>query len=98
MMACHFAVTDGRSMVVSRFVHGTTREPASLYYSAGRMYECVGDDGDMVDPFSDQTGVVMVASEPLTRRASDWNPIPPNHTISIRPDCSFEIEPMEIGA
>jgi predicted glutamine amidotransferase len=97
MMACNFAVTDGRSMVVSRFVHGTTREPASLYYSAGRMYECVGEDGDMVDPFSDQTGVVMVASEPLTRRASDWNPIPANHTISIRPDCSYEIEPMEIG-
>jgi predicted glutamine amidotransferase len=97
MMACNFAVTDGRSIVISRFVHGTTREPASLYYSSGRMYECIGEDGDMVDPFADQAGVVIVASEPLTRRPSDWIPIPTNHTISIRPDCSFEIEPMELG-
>ncbi len=95
-MACNLAVTDGRSTVVSRWAHNIGREPASLHYSAGSMYVCVDEDGDMRPPEGPRHGAVIVASEPLTRSAEDWQPVPVNHTIAIAPDGSLALEPIEI--
>jgi predicted glutamine amidotransferase len=90
-MTCNFAVTDGRSTVVSRYARGTT--PATLHYSAGSRYRCVGEDGDMLEGAA--RGAVIVASEPLTRRASDWKELPANHTLTVAPDLETAIEPIE---
>jgi len=85
-MALNLAVTDGRSTVAARYAHDIPQGPATLYYSAGLRYRCDGDDGDMEAVIDGAPGVVMVASEPVTRRAEDWLPIPPNHTLTIGPD------------
>lgn len=95
-MACNFAVTDGRSTVVTRYAHNIDREPASLYYSAGSMYVCTGEDGDMRPPEGPRHGAVIVASEPLTRSSEDWQPVPANHTVAIAPDGSLALEPIAI--
>jgi predicted glutamine amidotransferase len=89
-MACNFALTDGRATVVCRHARGL--EPATLYYSAGRRYECADDDGEMLGSGSLEPGAVIVSSEPLTRRPEDWTPIPPNHTLTIGPALETTLE------
>lgn len=91
----NLAATDGRSTVVSRFATGGS-EPATLYYSAGRQFSC-GRDGvcEMIEADeADRHAAVIVASEPLTRRAEHWTPVPPQHTITISPDLRVEVAPI----
>lgn len=97
-MACNFAVTDGHSTVVCRYARGLP-EPASLYVSAGRHYECIDDDGDVLDAVSapgGPHGVVVVASEPLTRHADDWALIPANHTLSIDAERRVTLQAIDV--
>jgi len=91
-MACNFAVTDGRSTVACRYARGLAA--GSLHYSAGERYRCVDEDGDMVGPDAPDPRVVIVASEPLTRRPEDWKEIPANHTFAAGPDLALEVRPI----
>jgi len=62
----NFALTDGHSVVCSRYVSSRTDEAASLYYSSGTTWhdKCKGDfQMDRRDKGAD---IVLVASEPLT--------------------------------
>jgi len=85
-MALNFAVSDGRSTIVSRYARDLEKGPASLHYSAGSRYRCEGEDGEMEPAGAEPPAVVIVASEPLTRHPEDWVAIPPNHTLSLGPD------------
>jgi predicted glutamine amidotransferase len=95
-LICNFAVSDGQSTVVSRFAANTNRPEASLYYSAGAQYLFDGKDCDMLPAEGMECRAIMVASEPLTRRTEDWLEIPPNHTITVAPDCSFALNPIRL--
>ena len=59
-LSCNFAVTDGRSTVVCR--HARAMESGTLYYSTGRRYECLDEDGDMIDAGAPGPQVAIVAS------------------------------------
>jgi predicted glutamine amidotransferase len=89
------AVTDGASTVVSRYAAGG-KAPASLHYSAGERYVVDGEDGDMLGTDAAAYGAVMVASEPLTRRPEDWNPVPENHTLTIDAGRRVVLDPIEV--
>lgn len=91
-MSCNFAVTDGRSTVVCRY--SREMDSGTLCYSAGQRYECVEEDGDMIDAYSPRPRVAIVASEPLTRRPEDWREIPPNHVLPLGPDLETELVPI----
>jgi predicted glutamine amidotransferase len=70
-----------------------------LYVSAGRHYECVEQDGDVLDAVpaaAGPHGVVVVASEPLTRHAEDWMLIPANHTLTIDPERRVALQPITL--
>jgi predicted glutamine amidotransferase len=66
----NFAVTDGHSVICTRYVSSATDEAASLYYSSGTQWEtrpAVGDDGNYQMERQDKgADIVLVASEPLT--------------------------------
>lgn len=94
-LICNFAVSDGRSTVVSRFASRAAR-PASLYYSAGAGYLLDGEDGDMLPADGDRPRAVMVASEPITRRPEDWIELPLNHTLTIDADGVMRVEALRI--
>jgi glutamine amidotransferase len=95
-MYCNFVVTDGQSVVATRFAHGGARAPASLHYSAGERYIIDGDDGDMLRADTESPGAVIVASEPLTRHADAWHEVPPNHSITVDPSLRVRVEPIAI--
>ncbi len=94
-LICNFAVSDGRSTVVSRFA-SRSESPASLFYSVGSRYLLDGEDGDMLPLEGDRHDAVMVASEPITRRPEDWMELPLNHTLSIAAGGEICIEPIQL--
>lgn len=94
-MLCNFAVSDGRSTVVSRFAHRSDT-CSSLFYSVGERYLLEGEDGDMLPATAENNGAVIIASEPITRRLEDWIELPVNHTITIGADCTPTIGRMAL--
>ena len=90
----NFAVTDGVQTVASHCSVGT-KSAASLYYSAGTRYVVDGEDGDMEETNAPTFGAVMVASEPLTRRAEDWKAVPVNHTLTIDSGLRLGLDPIQ---
>lgn len=63
----NFAVTDGHSVVCTRYVSSRTQEAASLYYSSGTTWEDKGAKGEyQMDRRDKGADIVLVASEPLT--------------------------------
>jgi glutamine amidotransferase len=66
----NIAVTDGHSVICTRYVSSQTDEAASLYYSSGTQWETLPMDGDegnyQMERRDKGADVVLVASEPLT--------------------------------
>jgi glutamine amidotransferase len=68
----NFAVTDGVSVVCTRYISSRTDEAASLFFSSGTSWKGVdvehgGEEGDYVMERRDKgSDIVLVASEPLT--------------------------------
>ena len=63
----NFAVTDGHSVVCTRYVSSKTDEAASLYFSSGTSWKEGESKGDYKMERRDKgADIVLVASEPLT--------------------------------
>ncbi|KAF1832648.1 N-terminal nucleophile aminohydrolase [Decorospora gaudefroyi] len=89
----NFAVTDGVSVVCTRYVSSKTDEAASLFFSSGTSWKEVepclnsGDEErerDYVMERRDKgSDIVLVASEPLTFERDNWVTVPTNSTLTI---------------
>ncbi|EGS17265.1 amidophosphoribosyltransferase-like protein [Thermochaetoides thermophila DSM 1495] len=84
----NFAVTDGHSVICTRYVSSSTDEAASLYYSSGTLWETrsptPGQQADYQMSRSDKgADVVLVASEPLTFERENWVNVPTNSILTI---------------
>lgn len=63
----NFAITDGHSVVCTRYVSSRTDEAASLFYSSGTTWEDKSTKGEyQMDRRDKGADIVLVASEPLT--------------------------------
>ena len=75
----NFAVTDGQSVICSRYVSSKTDEAASLFFSSGTSWKEVspGIHADYVMERRDKgSDIVLVASEPLTFERGMYYPLP----------------------
>lgn len=89
----NLALTDGRSMVATRYAWPPARHAQTLYYSRGSRYECHGGVCRM--QHSDPTEhAVLIVSEKLTDRQADWDEVPHNHMVVVAPDLSVELKPI----
>lgn len=80
----NIAVTDGTSVVVSRYITSKTEEAASLHFSSGtRFFEYEPGQYRMERRDRGQN-IIMVASEPLTFERNDWITIPTNTVLTIK--------------
>ena len=92
----NFAVTDGRSVAAVRYVSDPVLEPMSLYYSAGGKYQCVGGACQFVgSSASDRT--VVISSERLSEKTTDWVRVAPNHVLTVAPVIGVSVELMEVA-
>lgn len=89
----NFAVTDGQSVIATRYVSDPAREPASLYFSAGTKFECHEGVCRMVQAEAHEHAVI-ITSEPLTDVREDWVPVPKNHLVLVTPELTVRLLPM----
>lgn len=80
----NFAVTDGHSVIVTRYVSSKTDAAASLYYSSGTAWVEGKTKGQFKMERRDKASdVVLVASEPLTFERHNWLSVPTNTIVTI---------------
>jgi glutamine amidotransferase len=71
----NFAVTDGHTVVCTRYVSSKTDEAASLYYSSGTTWHDKDKGNYQMDRRDKGGDIVLVASEPLTfERGMEFKP------------------------
>ncbi|KAL1748448.1 nucleophile aminohydrolase [Schizophyllum fasciatum] len=82
----NFCVTDGESVIATRYVSSRTDEAASLWFSSGTTFSEYADGGHYKMAKEDKReNIIMVASEPLTFERADWMEIKTNNMIVITP-------------
>lgn len=94
----NFAVTDGRSIVVSRYCSAEGINGASLYYSRGLGFGCSLEgvcDMSAVGP-DEEASAVIVASERLTDYDEDWDKVADNHTVTVLQDGSVKVDSIRL--
>ena len=94
----NFAVTDGHSIVVSRYCSAEGIAGNSLHISRGMRFECLPDG--MCDMHTvraqEKAAAVIVSSERLTDDKDDWLDVPDNHTVTVTPDLNVHVEAINL--
>ncbi len=93
----NFAVTDGETIIGSRYCSQENTPGASLHYSRGLSFECLPDGACDMHAVADgeQASAIIISSEILTADANDYPDVPDNHTITVLPDLTVRLEPIE---
>lgn len=86
--------TDGRIAVGLRYVSDRS-EPLSMYFSAGKKYECTDNVCRMVHGADKSEHAVLVVSEKLTDVAGDFTEVPPQHFVLVEADLSVRLRPVQ---
>lgn len=82
----NFCVTDGESVVVTRYISSKKDEAASLWFSSGTEFSEYAEGGHYKMSKADKReNIIMIASEPLTFERADWMEIKTNHMVIITP-------------
>ncbi|QDS77342.1 hypothetical protein FKW77_005228 [Venturia effusa] len=84
----NFAVTDGHSVICTRYVSSKTDEAASLFFSSGTNWTKTTSLTSEKDDYKMErrdkgADIVLVASEPLTFERDNWVTVPTNSTLTI---------------
>jgi glutamine amidotransferase len=92
----NFALTDGFSVIASRYVSDPAYDPPSLYLSAGERIEI--EDGEYrMAPTRRHPNTTVIASEPLTAERDDWHAVERNHMIVITPELHIRQFAIELS-
>ncbi|GAA6028661.1 hypothetical protein JCM8097_007335 [Rhodosporidiobolus ruineniae] len=81
----NFCVSDGTSVVATRYITSATEEAASLFFSTGSTFEEAEPGSFKMNKADKRERIVLIASEPLTFERADWVEIPSQSCIVITP-------------
>ncbi|KAF8846333.1 N-terminal nucleophile aminohydrolase [Paxillus ammoniavirescens] len=82
----NFCVTDGESVVATRYISSRHDEAASLWFSSGTTFSEYTKGGHYKMTKADKReNIIMIASEPLTFEKADWMEIRTNNMVVITP-------------
>ncbi|KAJ1655744.1 glutamine amidotransferase subunit [Dispira simplex] len=90
----NFALTDGRTVVCTRYVSSHEFEAASLYYSSGSRF-AERNGSYRMEKRDKREDAVVVASEPLTFEKADWLTVPSNTLLLITPKHNILLYPVK---
>ena len=90
---CNFAVTDGHSIVASRFVSSDNEDPQTLYVAKGTRFEVQDGRYHMIRR-GGRTEAVIISSEPLTEVHEDWELVPRDHIVTVSPELHVRVRPL----
>ncbi|PVZ99543.1 hypothetical protein BB558_004469 [Smittium angustum] len=91
----NFAVTDGVTVVCTRYISSKKYEAASLYFSSGSEFRSESDGRYRMIRANKRDKSVVVASEPLTFERNDWLVIPTNTLLVITPKMNVLLYPVK---
>ncbi|KAF8609111.1 N-terminal nucleophile aminohydrolase [Ceratobasidium sp. AG-I] len=82
----NFCITDGKSVVATRYISSRTDEAASLWFSSGTTFHEYAPGGHYRMTKSDKReNIFLIASEPLTFEKADWMEVRTNTMVVITP-------------
>ncbi|GAA5993658.1 hypothetical protein JCM10908_000663 [Rhodotorula pacifica] len=81
----NFCVSDGTSVVATRYITSATEEAASLFFSTGSTFEEYAPGSFKMNKADKRERIILIASEPLTFERADWVEIPSQSCIVITP-------------
>ncbi|OCF36524.1 glutamine amidotransferase [Kwoniella heveanensis CBS 569] len=82
----NFVVTDGETVVATRYISSRTSEASSLFFSSGTSFDEYQEGGLYRMTKADKReNIIMISSEPLTFERSDWMEVKTNTMIVITP-------------
>ncbi|KAJ7932443.1 N-terminal nucleophile aminohydrolase [Mycena leptocephala] len=82
----NFCVTDGDTVIATRYISSDKDEAASLWFSSGTTFSEDAEGGHYKMSKADKReNIIMVASEPLTFERADWMEIKTNTLVVITP-------------
>ena len=90
----NFAVSNGKSIFVSRFSTILNQQPASLFYFEGKMTCCEGGFKFQKDQSGADGNIIVVASEPLSSQSDCWQRVERNHYLKIDNENSVKMIAM----
>ncbi|KAK9453405.1 nucleophile aminohydrolase [Dipodascopsis uninucleata] len=79
----NFALTDGNTVIVTRYITSRTEEAASLHFSTGSKFIEYKPGQYRMERHDRLQDVILVASEPLTFERNDWVTVPTNTILTI---------------
>ncbi|KAF8922604.1 nucleophile aminohydrolase [Mucidula mucida] len=86
----NFCVTDGETVIVTRYISSKRDEAASLWFSSGTSFSEYAEGGHYKMSKADKReNIIMIASEPLTFERADWMEIKTNNMAIITPKMNF---------
>lgn len=90
----NFCVTDGKSVVCTRYISSKTEDAASLYFSTGTTFEEYSAGEFRMRKSDKRETIIMIASEPLTFQKQDWIEIPCQTLLVITPKMNLLQSPI----
>ena len=87
-------LTDGKQLIATRYVSDEKEEALSLYYTIGD-YVDTNNGGGLMHQVEKSPGAILIASEPLTDYAKEWQEVPANHVIMVSEQLKLSIKPIE---
>jgi predicted glutamine amidotransferase len=91
----NLVVSNGKSVVATRYTTNPRVQPATLYYMFGKQY--VADDyRSYMLPDDGRSEAVVIASEPFTSVKSDWVKVSRNSMIIVDEDLSIRFADIEL--
>lgn len=91
-------VTDGNNTVAVRsLTHAEDEKAPTLYYSAGKYYECEDSGICHIHPSEKERGAVLIASEKLSGYRAQWHEIPVNHALLVSDDLSTRVVEFNVA-
>lgn len=82
----NYVVTDGKSIIATRYISSRVQEASSLFFSSGTEFKEYKEGGIYRMIKADKReNVIMIASEPLTFERSEWMEVKTNTMIVITP-------------
>ncbi len=91
----NLCVSNGKSVVATRYTTNPRVQPSSLYYLFGKEYIC-DDYRCYMEPDTGHSDAVIIASEPFTAVKSDWIKVARNSMIIVDEDLSIRFKDIEM--
>ena len=93
----NFSITDGESIISTRYINSESEDPPSLYYSMGSEYIYNSKRNNaFVKDANYSNNCILISSEPIHNKKEDWNLIKKNTIMTVNDKNEIEFDKINI--